>query len=95
MPLGPNIFMAKALMIYRLSSSNDVSRNKDSRFTSAFCSFPSSAKTAATALPFASLTAPNRFPAYAPTMRPGIFATMNPKPAPQAAPKYAHHGARL
>jgi len=58
--------------------------------TSAFCSFPSSAKTAATALPFASLTAPNRFPAYAPTMRPGRFAMMKPKPAPQTAPRYAH-----
>ena len=53
---------------------------------------PSSPNTAATLLPFASRIAPNLLPAYAPTMRPGTFATMNPMPAPQTPPVQDHQG---
>lgn len=63
------------------------------RRTSAFWDPPSSENTAATLLPFASLIAPSLLPAYAPTINPGTFATMNPRPAPHTAPVQAHQGA--
>jgi hypothetical protein len=56
--------------------------------TSAFWSPPSCENTAATLLPFASRIAPSRFPPYAPNMRPGRLAMINPRPAPDAAPTY-------
>ena len=67
--------------------------NSSKCHTSAFWLPPSCANTAATLFPFASLIAPRRFPAYAPTISPGMFAMMKPRPAPQMAPSQAHHGA--
>lgn len=61
--------------------------------TSAFWLPANSENTAATLLPFASRIAPRRLPAYAPTIRPGILATMKPRPAPQREPVQVHHGA--
>ena len=79
---------------YNLSKSSQITNLSDLCIwlTSAFCCPPSSLKTAATDLPFASLTAPNLLPANAPIASPGTLPTMNPKTAPHTDPIQVHQG---